>query len=165
MKTGLLTRDIASKISVLILSGEIDAGAHLSTQRLANKFGVSRSPVREAMKILAEQGILEQKPNRGFFARKKALATRTKVFNDAVQSEGDAYLYRKLAEDWLKDKIPGEATEQQLRERYKITKTQLQDVLEASNAMRQHLRGALMSKSPENWPQIESGNTADLYES
>ncbi len=156
---GLLTQDIASKISVLLSSGEIDAGVHLSTQRLADKFGVSRSPVREAMKMLADQGILEQRPNRGFFTTKKALSEPAKLFNDVVQSTGKVNVYQRLAEDWLNDKIPGEVTEQHLRERYKITKSQLKDIL-----VRAVREGWAEQKQGYGWRFLPVAKTPEAFE-
>ncbi len=38
------------------------------------------------------------------------------------------------------------------------------DILEASNAMRQHLRGALTSKSPKTWSLTQTEKNLDLYE-
>lgn len=48
-----------------ILSGQLPPGARLEEQDLANRFGVSRTPVREALKALVETGLLEIRPHRG----------------------------------------------------------------------------------------------------
>ena len=53
----------------MILAGEIDAGAKLNEVALATKLGVSRGPVREAFRALAEAGLVRQEKNRGVFVR------------------------------------------------------------------------------------------------
>jgi DNA-binding GntR family transcriptional regulator len=57
-----------------IVNGQIRAGDHLVTQTLARRFGVSHTPVREALVMLAGMGLLDVAPNRGAIVRK--LTTR-----------------------------------------------------------------------------------------
>lgn len=57
-------------ISVLrrsILSGELGPGSRLSESDIARTIGVSRSPVREAIALLEQEGLVERIPNRGAF--------------------------------------------------------------------------------------------------
>ena len=49
----------------LILHGEFAAGARLGEVELAERLGVSRTPVREALARLASEGLVEIVPNRG----------------------------------------------------------------------------------------------------
>jgi DNA-binding GntR family transcriptional regulator len=49
----------------LILGGDLPAGARLGEVELAERLGVSRTPVREALSRLAAEGIVEIVPNRG----------------------------------------------------------------------------------------------------
>jgi DNA-binding GntR family transcriptional regulator len=49
----------------LILGGELSPGARLGEVELAERLGVSRTPVREALSRLAAEGIVEIQPNRG----------------------------------------------------------------------------------------------------
>lgn len=49
-----------------IISGEMQPGQVYSAPRLAKQFGVSATPIREAMLELARQGLVEVMPNRGF---------------------------------------------------------------------------------------------------
>lgn len=48
-----------------ILRGELAAGAHLGEVELAERLGVSRTPVREALSRLASEGLVEVLPHRG----------------------------------------------------------------------------------------------------
>ncbi len=58
---------LAGQIEDLVLSGEILPGAKLDEQGLAQRFQVSRTPVREALRQLASRGLVELRPNRGAF--------------------------------------------------------------------------------------------------
>jgi DNA-binding GntR family transcriptional regulator len=49
----------------VILRGELPAGARLGEVELAERLGVSRTPVREALGRLAAEGLVEMVPNRG----------------------------------------------------------------------------------------------------
>jgi DNA-binding GntR family transcriptional regulator len=65
--TGNQTRAerLAGQISNAILSGEFEPGARLDEQQLAQRFGVSRTPVREALRQLATSGLIDLRPRRG----------------------------------------------------------------------------------------------------
>src|SRR3954470_104228 len=52
-----------------IVCGEIKAGDWLSHQKLAERFEVSATPVREAIQVLASFGIVENQHNRGTVVR------------------------------------------------------------------------------------------------
>lgn len=57
---------VAVQIEKRILQGELRSGDRLPTEReLAEQFHVSRTAVREAMKILAQKGLVDMRPGRG----------------------------------------------------------------------------------------------------
>ena len=56
---------LAEEIEALVLSGELRPGSKLDEQMLAQRFDVSRTPVREALRQLASTGLIELRPNRG----------------------------------------------------------------------------------------------------
>ncbi|MBV9617414.1 MAG: FadR family transcriptional regulator [Ktedonobacteraceae bacterium] len=57
---------VAEQIEKRILDGELRVGDRLPTEReLAEQFRVSRTAVREAMKILAQKGLVDMRPGRG----------------------------------------------------------------------------------------------------
>ncbi|MET0780953.1 MAG: GntR family transcriptional regulator [Microbacterium sp.] len=64
-----LVDDIAAKIRSRIMSGEIPIGAQLRQAELANDFGVSRTPIREALRQLQTGGLIDVVPNRGAVVR------------------------------------------------------------------------------------------------
>ncbi|MBL8549265.1 MAG: GntR family transcriptional regulator [Hyphomonadaceae bacterium] len=58
---------IADRIRDLIARGALSPGVHLGQMQLAEQFKASRVPVREALKQLAAEGLLQHDANRGFF--------------------------------------------------------------------------------------------------
>lgn len=64
-----LVDDIAARIRGRIMSGDIPIGAQLRQAELASDFGVSRTPVREALRQLQTGGLIEVLPNRGAVVR------------------------------------------------------------------------------------------------
>jgi DNA-binding GntR family transcriptional regulator len=64
-----LVDEIAAAIRQRIMSGEIPIGAQLRQAELANELGVSRTPVREALRQLHTSGLIEVVPNRGAVVR------------------------------------------------------------------------------------------------
>lgn len=57
-----LSEQVYVYIKRLILSGEIRAGERIPEQKVAEQFGVSRTPIREALKRLEEYGLIRIKP-------------------------------------------------------------------------------------------------------
>lgn len=60
-----MSDQVVSRLQRQILSGEIAIGTWLRHGAIAEEFGVSRTPVREALRILAAQGTVTIVPNRG----------------------------------------------------------------------------------------------------
>jgi DNA-binding GntR family transcriptional regulator len=57
-----------------VLQGRLRAGQHLGTQELAERHGVSHTPIREALIALAGVGVIDLLPNRGAVVRKVTAA-------------------------------------------------------------------------------------------
>lgn len=122
MRGSSLPHKIADKIEAAIAAGRIDIYTHLSVQRFADEFHVSRSPVRQAMQILAEAGLVEHRLNRGFFVLENAVVKSLSAQDFRPFEERNDY--QLIAEDWLKNRLPSSVTNQFLRDRYRLTKAQ-----------------------------------------
>lgn len=57
--------ELLSRIRSLIIDGELTPGKKVPERALCELFGVSRTPLREALKVLAAEGLVELAPNRG----------------------------------------------------------------------------------------------------
>jgi len=55
---------LVARLREMIVDGELRAGAALPERMLCETFGVSRTPLREAFKILASEGLIELRPHR-----------------------------------------------------------------------------------------------------
>jgi DNA-binding GntR family transcriptional regulator len=60
-----LHEEAADRLRDLIVQGRLAAGARLNERLLTAQLGVSRTPLREALKVLATEGLVELLPNRG----------------------------------------------------------------------------------------------------
>jgi DNA-binding GntR family transcriptional regulator len=67
---GLRRQTIVQSLLADVCQGRLRAGAHLVTQELAARFGVSHTPIREALITLAGIGIIDLLPNRGAVVRR-----------------------------------------------------------------------------------------------
>jgi DNA-binding GntR family transcriptional regulator len=67
---GLRRHTIVQSLLADVFQGRRRAGEHLVTQELAQRFGVSHTPVREALIALAGIGIIDLLPNRGAIVRR-----------------------------------------------------------------------------------------------
>ena len=108
------------------------------------------------MQVLADQNILEQHANRGFFAR--SLPEARSADDKAKLPDGSSD-YRRLADDWIADRIPAEVTEQFLRDRYDLTKTQLTEIL-----MRAVREGWAERKQGYGWRFLPVAKTPEAFE-
>lgn len=127
MKSSPLAEEIAQKIAQQISLGQLSGGEHLRAQALADSHGVSRSPIREALKILSDAGLAEQKTNRGFYVVDNNKSGHIDV-PPALKVERQSP-YHRIADDWRDDSLPADITEQLLRDRYGLTKAQTRDIL------------------------------------
>lgn len=57
--------ELAERLADDIVNGRIFPGVRLEELELASRFKVSRTPVREALRLLAATGLVERRPNRG----------------------------------------------------------------------------------------------------
>jgi DNA-binding GntR family transcriptional regulator len=57
--------EVRNRIKEMIVCGELVAGERINEKELCDLVGVSRTPIREALKVLASEGLVELLPNRG----------------------------------------------------------------------------------------------------
>jgi GntR family transcriptional regulator of vanillate catabolism len=69
-EVGRVTSPVAQRIRELIIDGSLPAGTPVAEAAIAERLGVSRTPVRNALPALAIQGLLEPRGRRGYAVRK-----------------------------------------------------------------------------------------------
>ena len=72
----------------LILGGEIDLNASLSERRLSERLEIGRTPIREALRDLARDGILEVRPARGTYVRPMYVEDVREIYQIRQSIEG-----------------------------------------------------------------------------
>lgn len=114
-----------------INSEQIPIGGHLSAQVLADRLRFSRSPITHALALLEQKGLVNHKPNQGYFVaqhiEKPALELAETLGLNSSNAAAD--LYYRIAEDRLKGRLPDTFSETMLRRQYKITPALLQVTL------------------------------------
>jgi DNA-binding GntR family transcriptional regulator len=83
-----LVDEIAASIRDRIMSGEFAIGAPLRQAALAGEFGVSRTPVREALRQLQHGGLIEVHPHRGAVVRVPAPWEVRQAYEVRAELEG-----------------------------------------------------------------------------
>ncbi|PXW95207.1 phosphonate utilization transcriptional regulator [Sphaerotilus hippei] len=90
-----LTRLVVESIEDMILGGDLLPGSKLNEMALAQRFGVSRGPLREALRTLEESGLIRQEKNRGAHVREIRLSEAADIYD--VRAGLDATAGRLLA--------------------------------------------------------------------
>jgi len=85
-----LADEIAYRLRADILDGRLPFGARLQHEELAARFGVSRTPVREALRKLQALNLVELTPNRGATVRAPSRAELVEVYELRAELEGFA---------------------------------------------------------------------------
>ncbi|HEY8705649.1 MAG TPA: GntR family transcriptional regulator [Gaiellaceae bacterium] len=64
-----LVDKLAAQLQARVLDGDLPPGTRLRQEALAAEFGVSRTPIREALRKLQASGLIDLRPNRGALVR------------------------------------------------------------------------------------------------
>jgi DNA-binding GntR family transcriptional regulator len=75
-----LHADIVSQLRDFIVEGQLSPGSRIPERELCEKFGISRTPLREALKVIAAEGLIELLPNRGARVRQFSEADIRNLF-------------------------------------------------------------------------------------
>ncbi|MEN9479360.1 MAG: hypothetical protein RLZZ298_755 [Pseudomonadota bacterium] len=62
-----LYQEVAERLRQRIFAHELTPGTWIDEQKLAEQYGISRTPLREALKVLASEGLVDLKPRRGCY--------------------------------------------------------------------------------------------------
>jgi DNA-binding GntR family transcriptional regulator len=94
---------VAALVRELVITGELGAGEQLRQRDLAKRFGVSQTPVREAMRRLESEGLLVCDTHRGFtvVASDEGRVEENFQIRAALESLGASLAARKIDADGL----------------------------------------------------------------
>ncbi len=105
-----LHEQAAARLRTMLVEGHIAPGAKLNERALAEALHVSRTPLREAIKMLASEGLVDLLPNRGAVAVKLTEADVVHSFELLAELEG-------LAGELAAQRI-GDAAREELRAKH-----------------------------------------------
>jgi DNA-binding GntR family transcriptional regulator len=75
-----LYAQVAERLRARIFAHELPPGSWIDEQVLAAEYGISRTPMREALKVLASEGLVTLKPRRGCYVTELSEQERSEVF-------------------------------------------------------------------------------------
>lgn len=87
IKSTTTAADIAAHLRERILAGEFAPGTRMHQVQLSETLGISRTPIREALGQLANQGLLVYEPNRGYAVRAFSMAEIDAAFEVRARLE------------------------------------------------------------------------------
>lgn len=85
-----LYEQVAERLRAGILSHVLAPGSWIDEQRLCGEYGISRTPLREALKVLATEGLITMKPRRGAYVTEMSVRDVTDVYHLLALLESDA---------------------------------------------------------------------------
>ena len=148
-----LPERLAQRILQLVEDQKIVPGTHLGETSLAAYLQVSRTPVRSALRVLAGLGVVENRPNRGYFLC-AAVPERT-LANASDESDAP---YFQIGNDRLNGVLPDRVSESELMRRYSLTHTQL------GRLLRRMTQEGWVERLPgKGWRFLPILNTEDGY--
>jgi phosphonate utilization transcriptional regulator len=95
---------VQAEIEQLILRGELAIGQRVNESDLALRFGMSRGPIREALRALEESRLVRSEKNRGVFVREVS-----------VREADEIYDVREALDQLIGQRVAERATPEQLR--------------------------------------------------
>ena len=91
-----LCDQVFSRLADEIVLGKLPPGTHLDEQDIANRCGVSRTPVREALKQLAATGLANYRPHRGSVVRSLTAVDLDLMFEAIAELESSCARYAAM---------------------------------------------------------------------
>lgn len=85
-----LYEQVAERLREQIFARRLEPGNWIDEQRLAAEYGISRTPLREALKVLAAEGLVTMKPRRGAFVAEMSRDDVAQVYHLLALLESDA---------------------------------------------------------------------------
>lgn len=108
-----------------LVNGALEAGVHINELAIAQRLGISRTPVRAALEHLREEGILEHRQGEGYFLLRPLASVEEAGLADAAGDE----LYDRLLRDILEGRLDATMSENALARRYGVRRGDLNAAL------------------------------------
>ncbi|MCB1895409.1 MAG: GntR family transcriptional regulator [Zoogloeaceae bacterium] len=83
-----LYQEVAERLRERIFAHELRPGTWIDEQAVADQYGISRTPLREALKVLAAEGLVTLKPRRGCYVTEISEQDLDEIFSVLALLEG-----------------------------------------------------------------------------
>ncbi len=83
-----LYQEVAERLRQRIFAHELTPGTWIDEQKLAEQYGISRTPLREALKVLASEGLVDLRPRRGCYVTEISRQDLDDIFPLMAMLEG-----------------------------------------------------------------------------
>lgn len=137
-----LYQQVAERLREQIFNRELEPGSWIDEQKLTAEYGISRTPLREALKVLAVEGLVTMKVRRGAYVTEMSAQDVTQVYRLLALLEGDAAA--QLAEQGTQAQLD---ELQQLHDQLETQTTQRDDFFRTNE--RFHMR--LLAMGANRW--------------
>ncbi len=142
IKSTRIYQEIIRQVKVMIAEGRLKSGDQLPPEReLAEKFLVSRTSVREALRALESLGLVEIRPGEGTFVREISLDALVEPLALVMLSQrealGELFEARRLLEPTLAALAATRATPEEIHEMERILEEQAKEVASGKTGLAQ----------------------------
>ncbi len=126
-KTTAAQSDVSREIIEHLRLNQFSKGDKVTERQLAESLGLSRSPIRNALKMLESDKIICKRKSRGYQLAVDQSALEMTELSAPPSSVED--LYDRITTEQISGRLPSEFTEQDLLDRFKVTRNNLVKVL------------------------------------
>ncbi len=155
---GNLARDIAREILRLRRQEQWDVGVTVPVQTLARRLGVSRTPVRKALLLLVDEGVLERETGAGFRLRPLQPSDREGGLAGSISltASEESDLSSRILADRASNQISPDVSESELLARYGTSRGAVRKALQLLAA-----EGLVHRQRGHGWRFVESLDNED----
>ena len=114
-----LHEETAARIVSFVKEERFAVGQHLVADDLCRRFGISRTPIHGALRLLEARGLVENRPHRGFVLS-RPLDAGLEVEPTAEREDEDARLFVAIADARIAGQLPDQCTQQELVRRFGV---------------------------------------------
>ena len=103
LKSRTLSDDVAKQIRQAILDGRLEPGQRIVERDIAEAMGTSRGPVRDALKLLENEGLVVRYPHRGTFVARLTLDDAKEIYSlrQALEMLAVEYIIERASPEQL----------------------------------------------------------------
>jgi DNA-binding GntR family transcriptional regulator len=100
-----LYEEVAEQLRQRIFKRELEPGSWIDEVKIAQEFGISRTPLREALKVLAAEGLVTMKVRRGAYVTEVSESDLADVYHllSLLESDAAGVVAQKASDEQIKE--------------------------------------------------------------